>query len=817
MNPLVVEIKTVHEAAGAEAWIRSTEQSIGKAKAAGKEYAEQEERVKAVKKALDDFNAEQERNAQAAMARAKAEADAQAAITKAVQEKAAAETKAAAEAKAASDAKSAAEAKALADMKAAAAARIELSKKISADFQNKNNEATRQQVQSSFDKKTADAKAATDAELAAKTKAAADAKAAAAQAAKAASAQSAKELAEQNKQVGEFQQKLAEVVPAFSRVQSVIGGLISGPVALLTIGLGAVGTAIGVAKKGLEEFAESSQHIARLDAALARTGQLSEATRESFISLADSMPKGIGVDTNQWLDVLTRLTQFGANAGSIEKSAEAVKNFAGITGDLNSAVMGVAKAMQGNFEVFRRWGIYIDTHASQTKKLSQLYSELAQRGGGQLEAMNKTLGGQWVAMKYQLGDLVKTFGQGISDGYNFSGALKRVNETLQDLNTVTQHAPPILEGLNNAQSSLVESANEAALAEANQASAIDQTAEAAKRASAALEELLADQDRRRQQADEEANARMALDLEIVDQNEKRGTISKADAIAARYQIRKKYADEAHKAEIASLKERIEMEQNYIDTLDQELHRRYALAQMYSVRAQVSDKMAALPRMIQDSIKTETKAKEDLRALDDTMPGQIAVWQPGTKERARLEKEYADRRKALQDTISSSQSSTASNRKTLRELRAEFPNMATPAEEKEISKKLDREALQFDRENTEPANRARHDIRTSEDRISSLNRVYSLRSEKEKISAQGDYVQANAEQMKERFPDEYSRANDALLRSVNQFSTAYQNTSARMIQAFDNQTQYTKQIDARMNQMEQRINNTENWVKNSGRY
>ena len=164
-------------------------------------------------------------------------------------------------------------------------------------------------------------------------------------------------------------------------------------------------------EKALHEFAGQEEAVAGMNAALAQTGQLSEESSEQMQKLAEKMQAGTGVASEGWLNAAKRLVQFGASVEDIQAPLNAVKNLAGIMGgDVESASHMVSRALAGNFHMFSRLGIKIDEHATQAEKLNQLWETLAQRGGGQLEARNATLIGQWKQMTLGFTDPPRAFG-----------------------------------------------------------------------------------------------------------------------------------------------------------------------------------------------------------------------------------------------------------------------------------------------------------------------------------------------------------------------------------------------------------------------
>lgn len=208
-----------------------------------------------------------------------------------------------------------------------------------------------------------------------------------------------------------------------------VGGLIDGVESIgskAAAGILAVASAALTGARALAEYAGAEERVASLDAALAQRGQLTEEYRVRLQALAGSLQDLTSIADDQWIEVLTRLTQFGSDSTTIERNATAVKNLAGIlNGDLNSAALLVGKAIQRNFIAFSKLGITFDENATQAEKLDKLFTELATRGGGQLEARAKTINGQFRDLKNQTADLSEAFGRAIGR----TGILQSVMES----------------------------------------------------------------------------------------------------------------------------------------------------------------------------------------------------------------------------------------------------------------------------------------------------------------------------------------------------------------------------------------------------
>ncbi len=197
------------------------------------------------------------------------------------------------------------------------------------------------------------------------------------------------------------------------KVKSELGQLL-GSIPGVSAGLGAVGTGAGIvatafatAAKAIHEFAQAEQGIAKLDAALANFGQLNEQNRQSLQGLAASLQDTTAIADDEWIGVLTKLVQFGAKPETIGMDVEAVKNLAGVVGDVGTATTLYSRALQGNFEMLGRYGIKV-------KDLGELQRVAAERGGGQLEANARSMSGLFSRAANSASDFFEALGQGIA-------------------------------------------------------------------------------------------------------------------------------------------------------------------------------------------------------------------------------------------------------------------------------------------------------------------------------------------------------------------------------------------------------------------
>jgi len=305
----------------------------------------------------------------------------------------------------------------------------------------------------------------------------------------------------------------------------------------------AAATAIAAATKAIKEFAGTQEAVFKLDAALAQHGALVEHTRQNYQALAGELQNTTGIADDQWLDVLTRLTQFGSRPETIGIDVEAVKNLAGIMGgNLQGAALAYTRALQGQFEMFGRLGIRVDENLSQFEKLNQLQIQLAQVGGGQLEARATSLNGQWAVMKNAINDVFKGFGNLLSQTGLLQVGMNLVTGAARGL---TRLLPTVTEQSD----SLTNKMNAAAQAAQDEAKGLKAVNDQLKTRNENLAES-------RRIADQQSDAQQAFELAQIDLAESTG-LAPEQANLQRAEIRRRFANAKLNAQAVEARQKVQ--------------------------------------------------------------------------------------------------------------------------------------------------------------------------------------------------------------------------------------------------------------------
>lgn len=313
------------------------------------------------------------------------------------------------------------------------------------------------------------------------------------------------------------------------------GGAIVGLTAKKIIAGAAAAALMAVVKKSVGEYADAEEAVTSLDAALAAHGNLVEGTRQKYQKLASGLEEVTAIADDEWIRALATLTKFGAMPEEIEPAAEAVKNLAGLLGgDLQSAAFAVGKAMQGQFAALSRLGIQVDDTKSHSEKLASVFEQLAQRGGGQLEARAATLRGQLDGVKIAAGNVLEGFGNLVSKTGVLEFAMEHLRGGFEGLALLL---PGVIEQnakLKNKTEELAQSMIKQAEAERELKEAIEEELEALERKNKASERA---KDLANALVDAQAKTRLAE----IDIAEAEGKLTPEQAALAKAQVQDKAA------------------------------------------------------------------------------------------------------------------------------------------------------------------------------------------------------------------------------------------------------------------------------------
>lgn len=210
--------------------------------------------------------------------------------------------------------------------------------------------------------------------------------------------------------------------------------LVSGAAQWVTLAAG-IGAVSEVLKLGVQAAAEHEVAVARLDGILQATGQYSTEASISLQGLSESLARQTGNSREAMLATEALLVSFGASQQNVPRLTRLVADLsAGLKIDLSSAAMIVAKALEGNFTILRRWGVEVDANKTKTEQFASAVLQLESRFGGLSEKIKDTT---WGAFQ----NLGRSIWQVLGDA--FDGLNKQVGWLANSATGIVQGLNPV--------------------------------------------------------------------------------------------------------------------------------------------------------------------------------------------------------------------------------------------------------------------------------------------------------------------------------------------------------------------------------------
>jgi hypothetical protein len=203
----------------------------------------------------------------------------------------------------------------------------------------------------------------------------------------------------------------------------------------LAIGaLGALAAAFWQLTKAVQEFAGQELGEVAMSSALKQMGQYTEAYEQKILNLANQYQKTTGVGDEMWLKAAGQLTRFGMTSKNVDQVFKALSNLTGLMdGNFDGAVMAMQRALEGEFGLFGRLGIQLDLTGDKTVDLSNLMTQLAEKGGGAMEALAGTLAGKKNTLVNSISDFREEVGRTLSESLGLKDGLQWLSEKFDAL------------------------------------------------------------------------------------------------------------------------------------------------------------------------------------------------------------------------------------------------------------------------------------------------------------------------------------------------------------------------------------------------
>lgn len=220
-----------------------------------------------------------------------------------------------------------------------------------------------------------------------------------------------------------------------------------------------VGATIGIAAMG-REIAQAAMEFedarVAITSALAQTGEASEATIKRLDEYATKMQELAVVDDEAVLSGMALLKNMGVQTDQLEEAAKAAIGLgAAYNLELNTAMMLIGRAANGNTALLSRYGIVVD----QTGTKAEKFAALLKRGSDAFsiaEARAGTASKRTEALSLAMGDLYQSIGVMVLPALStLAGMLKGVANWLTNLSPAGRAVALVLGGVALAAGALV--------------------------------------------------------------------------------------------------------------------------------------------------------------------------------------------------------------------------------------------------------------------------------------------------------------------------------------------------------------------------
>lgn len=297
--------------------------------------------------------------------------------------------------------------------------------------------------------------------------------------------------------------------------------------------LAALAGVIKVVSASLGEYSRRQKDAAELEGNLANRGLNIKAYREQVQKLASEQANSTGKGIGVWTDAISQLTQNGAGPDQINVLVKAVENLAGtVGGDIPRASLALSKAMQGNFDSLREWGIVVPKAGTQAEKFAAVLDQ-TNKGAGILAATSATLDGRWQTLKNSTGDLLSATGAFLTKALGLPTLMNAAAEAARDLAKAMGGATPEALGLSNALVANRQNLQQVAELAAQAAANYNSVAAASDRATASLNRQRSAQEQILNSQNQLADSAAALENAQIDFAEATGNLTPQQARARR--------------------------------------------------------------------------------------------------------------------------------------------------------------------------------------------------------------------------------------------------------------------------------------------
>jgi len=178
------------------------------------------------------------------------------------------------------------------------------------------------------------------------------------------------------------------------------------------VGVAGIGALTAIIYKSIGAFGEQEKATAKLNQALANTGNYSKKASQDLLDYASSLQKTTIYSDDQVVSGMTMLASFGFQGQQLKELTTATLDFASAKGiDLASASSLIAKSVGSETNALSRYGIEITGVAGSSERAKSAIAGVQRLFGGQAVAEANTMTGAIIKMKNALDDAGEEIGK----------------------------------------------------------------------------------------------------------------------------------------------------------------------------------------------------------------------------------------------------------------------------------------------------------------------------------------------------------------------------------------------------------------------
>jgi len=197
----------------------------------------------------------------------------------------------------------------------------------------------------------------------------------------------------------------------------------------ILIGGGAIAGLTRLAKA----YGEQEAVDRRLAAAFGVTGQAADAVIKKWGDFATSLQRVTTLGDEEIMMMIALGKTMGIADEQMENATKGAIGLSKAFGmDLNTAMKGVALAMQGEFSMLQRYIPALRTANSESEKMAILQKAMA-NGFNIAKAELGTINGMWASFKGVIGDALQSAGKGLFGGGGLIDGIRKLKERMIEL------------------------------------------------------------------------------------------------------------------------------------------------------------------------------------------------------------------------------------------------------------------------------------------------------------------------------------------------------------------------------------------------